>query len=67
MLWGHTEEIMNLGVREEAVFGHILKKSDTCAESRDAKKLFGQNVLQGRGHSTKTQKAWTVPSAENCK
>lgn len=67
MQWGHTEAIMNQAVGEEAVLGPILEKSDTCAESKDAKKLFGQNIPQGKGHSTKTQKGWTVTFTENCK
>lgn len=49
---GRTEVIMNQVVGEEAVLGHILEKSDTCAESKDAKKLFGQNIFHGKGHST---------------
>lgn len=52
MQWGHTEAIMNQAVGEEAVLGPILEKSDTCAESKDARKLFGQNISQGKGHST---------------
>lgn len=52
MQQGRTEAIMNQVVGEEAVLGHILEKSDTCAESKDAKKLFGQNTFQGKGHST---------------